>query len=135
VENKIGVHEEVRAPKLREWTEKWKQIAFDIPVLRMLYNYGFYNVVLLFLILEAVRKKQGAFVLLSLPLIISDLIIIAAPLIYYSPRYAFPVMYALPVVVAFYIDTNSRRLSVESGEGVCYNSDGLGAEEVKEINA
>jgi hypothetical protein len=123
VENKIGVHEEVRAPKLREWTEKWKQIAFDIPVLRMLYNYGFYNVVLLFLILEAVRKKQGAFVLLSLPLIISDLIIIAAPLIYYSPRYAFPVMYALPVVVAFYIDTNSRRLSVESVEGVCYNSD------------
>jgi hypothetical protein len=122
VENKIGVHEQILAPKLREWTEKWKKIAFDIPVLRMLYNYGFYNVVLLFLLLGAVRKKHGDFLLLSLPLILSDLIIIAAPLIYYSPRYAFPVLYALPVVIAFYIDTNGG-LSVESGDGVCYNSD------------
>lgn len=109
VENLLGAHEEVLAPNLRQWTEKWKAGAFDIPVLRMLYNYGFYNVILLFLMIEAVRKKRGEYLAVCVPLILSDLIIIAAPLIYMSPRYAFPIIYSLPVVIAFYSFTCSNR--------------------------
>jgi hypothetical protein len=108
VENQIGVHDAVLSPGLREWTEKWKKIAFDIPVLRMLYNYGFYNVILLFFQVEAIRKKRWEFLVISVPLLISDLIIIAAPLIYFSPRYAFPILYALPVAIAFYIYCSSE---------------------------
>ena len=41
--------------------------------------------------------------LLFVPLIINDLIIVAAPVIHGHVRYAFPIIYSMPIVVAMYL--------------------------------
>ena len=107
LEKKLGVESVNYTPVLRKVTEWWKKTAFDIPLLRLLYNYGFYNVILFFLIQESLRKKEVKFIIVSVPLLLSDLIIVAAPLIYMSPRYAFPIIYAMPITIAFYMYINN----------------------------
>lgn len=76
-------------------------VSLMLPVWGMTSNVGFYNLLLIFLILFAVRHKVGRTLLVILPLFMSNLIVIAGPCV--SPRYLFPVMYAMPAVIAFYM--------------------------------
>lgn len=75
--------------------------AIMSPGIGMLSNVGFYNIILLFIIIYAIKERCRQVLVLSLPLTLSNLIIIAAP--YVGPRYAFPVMYSMPCVIALYM--------------------------------
>lgn len=77
------------------------EMAVISPGIGMLSNVGFYNIILLFIIIYAMRERCRQVLILSLPLILSNLIIIAAP--YVGPRYAFPVMYSMPCIIALYM--------------------------------
>lgn len=71
------------------------------PGIGMLSNIGFYNIILLFIIIYAMKERCRQVLVLSLPLTLSNLIIIAAP--YVGPRYAFPIMYSMPCIIALYM--------------------------------
>lgn len=79
------------------------------PGIGMLSNVGFYNILLLFVLIYAVKERCRQVLVLLLPLILTNLVIIAAP--YVGPRYAFPVMYSMPCVVALYMA--QRREQIE----------------------
>lgn len=49
---------------------------------------------------------MGKVILLTIPLLMGDLIIVAAP--YVSPRYMLPVMYAMPLVLTLYMDERKK---------------------------
>lgn len=72
-----------------------------LPVIGMFANVGFYNLLFIFLILYAARKKCFKTLILAVPLLFSDLIVVAAP--YVGPRYVFPVIYSMPCLIAFCI--------------------------------
>lgn len=73
-----------------------------LPILGMFNNVAFYIILLftvaIFMLADKCRKEW----VIMIPLLLSFLIIIAAPQIQNQPRYAFPIIYAMPTVVAFY---------------------------------
>lgn len=77
------------------------------PGIGMLSNIGFYNIILLFIIIYAMKERCRQVLILALPLTLSNLIIIAAP--YVGPRYAFPVMYSMPCIIALYMAQRRER--------------------------
>lgn len=86
--------------------------AIMSPGIGMLSNIGFYNIILLFIIIYAVKERCRQVLVLTMPLILSNLIIVAAP--YVGPRYAFPVMYSMPCVIALYM---AQRREQSKGSG------------------
>lgn len=93
---------------LRTAQELYVGIIMMFPIIGMFSNVGFYNLLLLFLVLYAIREKCFRTLILAAPLLFTDLIVIAAP--YAGPRYAFPVIYSMPCVIAFYIEEKRRKL-------------------------
>lgn len=71
------------------------------PVIGMFANVGFYNLLFIVLILYALRKRCYKTLVLAVPLLLSDLIVVAAP--YVGPRYVFPIIYSMPCLIAFCI--------------------------------
>lgn len=78
-----------------------------IPVIGMFSNIGFYNLLFIILMLYAVRERCFKTMLLAVPLLLSDLIVVAAP--YVGPRYVFPVIYSMPCLMAFCIAEKRRK--------------------------
>lgn len=72
-----------------------------LPVIGMFANVGLYNLLFIVLMLYAAREKCFETLILSVPLLFSDLIVVAAP--YVGPRYVFPVIYSMPCLIAFCI--------------------------------
>lgn len=73
-----------------------------LPIIGMFSNLAFYNLLLIALLVFAIHDKMKNLILVMVPLLMSDLIIVAAP--YVSPRYVLPIIYALPVILALYIE-------------------------------
>ena len=73
----------------------------------MFSNVGFYNLLLIFVILYAIRKRCFNTLILAVPLMLTDLIVVAAP--YVGPRYVFPVIYSMPCLLAFYVDEQRKK--------------------------
>ena len=92
---------------LRTIQELYVGTIMMFPAIGMFSNVGFYNLLLLFLVLYAIREKCFKTLILAAPLLLTDLIVIAAP--YVGPRYAFPVIYSMPCVIAFYIEEKRRK--------------------------
>lgn len=92
---------------LRTLQELYVGTMIMVPVIGMFSNVGFYNILLLFLVLYAIREKCFKTLILTAPLLLTILIVIAAP--YVGPRYVFPVIYSMPGVIAFYIDEKRRK--------------------------
>ena len=74
-------------------------IMIKLPVFGVFSMVAFYNLILVYLLIYAAYRKIKQLWIISLPLIISDLVIIAGPLVH--PRYAFPIVYSMPIVIAF----------------------------------
>lgn len=87
----------------REILANWNRTLFFMPVIGMFSSTAFYNIILLFLFIYAIHFKMKKIFLLFVPLIINDLIIVAAPVIHGHVRYAFPIIYSMPIVVAMYL--------------------------------
>lgn len=100
---KLGISNVEWNDPLERYVQIWTNFRFRIPLVRLLFNYGFYNIILIFLLIESMCQKRWNSVFVAMSLFITDLIIIAAPVIYGSSRYAFPILYALPLVVAYYL--------------------------------
>lgn len=77
------------------------RMALLLPIWGMTANIAFYNLLLVFLLVFSVRRKLYRTLLTMIPLLLSVLIVIAAPIV--TPRYWLPVMYPVPAVLAFYL--------------------------------
>ncbi|MBQ9156203.1 MAG: hypothetical protein IJ137_05435 [Eubacterium sp.] len=75
----------------------------SLPVTGILFSLAFCNILLLYLLLLAIKHKLGKFILLSLPALLSDAIIVLAPVIKGHPRYGFPIIYTIPLLISWYI--------------------------------
>lgn len=84
-----------------------------VPVIGMFSNVGFYNLILIFVLLYAIRERCFKTLVLAVPLLFTDLIVVAAP--YVGPRYVFPVIYSIPCLIAFYIDEQRRNSKLKEG--------------------
>ena len=78
-------------------------MCFYFPGLNMLSHPAFYMILLIWLTLFSLCKKRFLWLLASIPLWLSAVIIILSPAIQFHPRYAFPIIYAMPIILAFYI--------------------------------
>ena len=82
-----------------------ESVPFSLPVLGMLSNGAFYNMLYIGLFIFAAYRKNGKWLLASIPIILCDAIVVLGPVVLRSPRYTFPIVYPAPILLAFYIYT------------------------------
>ena len=100
---KLGVHEVPVIQKLDRWRTGFNKVFFTLPVFGLIASMAFFNLILIYLCYHGIRKKLPQLFLLVLPLLLSDAIIVLAPVIKGHPRYAFPVIYSIPIVFCAYL--------------------------------
>lgn len=98
-----GIHEIGWIQKLDVFRTGFNKLVFSLPVIGLLASIAAYNILLIYLIYYALEKKLFPFILVALPALLSDAIIVMAPVIKGHPRYAFPIVYAMPLLVAYYL--------------------------------
>lgn len=76
---------------------------FAVPFIGSLSQQAIYVLLLIALFIFAVDQKRYRWLLVSIPVLISVVGIIFAPVIQGHPRYAFPFIYATPLMLAYYI--------------------------------
>lgn len=76
---------------------------FSLPVIGMFSHVAFYNLILFALIIFSYYHKMNRFLILCVPILLSDIVVVLAPVIQFSPRYAFPIIYSVPVMVAYFL--------------------------------
>lgn len=74
-----------------------------LPIIGMFSNVAVYNLIMIYLIIFSIYDKKKGFLWITIPVILSDLVVVAGPAIYDNIRYALPVVYAMPIVVAYYL--------------------------------
>lgn len=84
-----------------------------VPIIGMFSNVGFYNLLLIFVVLYAIRERNFKTLVLAVPFLLTDLIVVAAP--YVGPRYVFPVIYSMPCLIAFYVDEQRSNNRLKEG--------------------
>ena len=93
---------EVNQMKIREVNlRNFYILMFHIPVAGFFSLGAVYNLLLFYILVYAAYKRMHSVWLTAVPLIISDLVIVAGPLVH--PRYVLPVMYSVPIVVAVFL--------------------------------
>lgn len=100
---KLGVHEVSVIQKLDRWRTGFNKVFFTLPVFGLIASMAFFNLILIYLCYHGIRKKIPQMFLLVMPLLLSDAIIVLAPVIKGHPRYAFPVIYSIPIVFCAYL--------------------------------
>ncbi|MDE7266850.1 MAG: glycosyltransferase family 39 protein [Lachnospiraceae bacterium] len=79
------------------------KLLHSMPITGAFSNIAVYNIVIMYMILFAIcDKKRGALWIL-IPIILSDLVVLAGPAIYDNIRYALPVVYSVPLALAYFI--------------------------------
>lgn len=81
--------------------------SFSFPGLNVLSHPAFYMTLLIWLTLFSLYQKRFLLLLASVPLWLSAVTIVLAPIIQGHPRYAFPIIYTMPILVAYYISLES----------------------------
>lgn len=74
-----------------------------LPITGVFSSLPVYNIILIYLILFTLHDRRKGFLWLTIPVILSDLIVVAGPAIYDNIRYALPIIYSMPLVVAYYL--------------------------------
>ena len=100
---KLEVHECPVIQKLDRWRTGFNKVFFTLPVFGLIASMAFFNLILIYLCYHGIRKKIPQMFLLVMPLLLSDAIIVLAPVIKGHPRYAFPVIYSIPIVFCAYL--------------------------------
>ena len=77
-------------------------LSHKLPVLNLINNMAVYIMLLLVFVIFTLHKKNYSHLFSYLPLLISLLIIIAAPCIRGHVRYAYPIIYTFPIWLAGY---------------------------------
>ncbi len=76
-------------------------LMFHTPIAGFFSLIAVYNLVLLYILMYAAYNRMHSMWIAAAPLIISDLVVVAGPLVH--PRYVLPVMYSIPIVVAVFL--------------------------------
>lgn len=99
----MGIHEADSSvfQSFAELQDLYVGTAVLLPVWGMLSNIACYTLLLIFLFVFSVRSRLYRTLLALLPLLVSVLIVIAAPVV--SVRYSLPFMYPMPAVLAMYL--------------------------------
>lgn len=74
-----------------------------LPIVGLFSNIAVYNIIMIYLIVFSIYDKKREFLWITIPVILSDLVVVAGPAIYDNIRYALPVVYAMPLVVAYFL--------------------------------
>ena len=74
-----------------------------LPIIGLFSNIAVYNIIMIYLIVFSIYDKKREFLWITIPVILSDLVVVAGPAIYDNIRYALPVVYAMPLVVAYFM--------------------------------
>ncbi len=97
----LGI-EEIEPIKEKEYNLKsFYNIMFQLPMLGIFSRVAFYNLLLVYILIVSVYKRKRSICFVSIPVIISNLVIVAAPIVH--PRYALPIIYCMPLVMAYAI--------------------------------
>lgn len=99
----LGIHEIPIIQKLDQWRTGFNKVMFSLPVFGLLSSMAFFNLILIYLCYAAIRKRIPEMAMILMPLLLSDAIIVLAPVIKGHPRYAFPVIYSIPLVFASFL--------------------------------
>lgn len=99
----LGLHDIEVIASLDILLESFYTIIFYCPGLNMLSHPALYVSLLIWLTMFALYKKRFLWLLASLPLWLSAVIVVLAPVIQGNARYAFPIIYAMPAILAYYI--------------------------------
>lgn len=78
-------------------------LCFYLPVLNLLSHPAFYVLLLIWLSVFAFYRKRFLWLLASVPIWLSAVIVVLAPVIQGHPRYAFPIIYSMPVMLAYFL--------------------------------
>ena len=87
----------------REILEQWNYLANSLPILSVIAHPAVNVLILLVLILLVCSKKMWEMIFPTLPILVSILIIIAAPVFHGHPRYAFPIIYTMLVLLSYFV--------------------------------
>lgn len=74
-----------------------------LPIIGLFSNIAVYNIVMIYLMVFSIHDKIKKFLWITIPVILSDLVVVAGPAIYDNIRYALPVVYAMPLVVTHFL--------------------------------
>ena len=110
-----GVSEGTRNPVLKDLIYNLQSILYSLPAAGLLLHHASYVIILLASIILAIQKKLYRYLIISLPGLLSVVVIILAPVIKRHPRYSFPIMYTLPVMLAYFIFLLHDRRTIDSG--------------------
>lgn len=102
-EDNLGIHEIPVIQKIDKIRTGFNQVLFTLPVIGLLSNIAFFNLILIYLCYESIRRKIVEMTFVLAPLLLSDIVIVLAPVIFGHPRYAFPILYSLPFVFAVFL--------------------------------
>ena len=105
----LGVHEIPLIQKLDQWRTGFNKVLFTLPVFGLLASMAFFNLILIYLCYGAIKKRLPQMAMILMPLLLSDAVIVLAPVIKGHPRYAFPVIYSIPVVFAAFLYFKARK--------------------------
>lgn len=81
----------------------WDYAKFSLPIVGALSQPFIYIFVFLVLLILVFINKLYKSLILFLPILLSILVILLAPVIQGHPRYAFPIIYSVPLVLGYYI--------------------------------
>lgn len=103
----MGVRETMAFPRLNDIRVAVYRLLPSLPIIGLLSCVAVYNIIMLFMLLFAAYNREWKVFIVAAPLLISDLIVVASPVV--SPRYTFPIIYAMPILVTYYL-----KLSIKS---------------------
>lgn len=116
-----GIHTVKALEKIHYILNELYELMFSVPVISILSNIAFYNLVLLGILVFSIAQKKYFWLLASLPVWVSNIIIILAPCIKNHARYGLPIVYSAPILIALYIyscgnsECISRNKWIENG--------------------
>lgn len=109
--DKVGTQQIMTFEGLNETRQSYYKFLQVFPITGAMSCLGIYNTILLYLIIYAIHDKKKNYLGMILPVVISDLVVIAGPCIYDNIRYALPVIYSMPVVIAYFIFIYNKNYS------------------------
>lgn len=103
MDDEMGAAKEMTFAKANDARISLYKLLHAMPVTGAFSNIAVYNIVMLYMILFAVVDGRKGVLGIMIPVLISDLVVLAGPAIYDNVRYALPVVYAVPVTLAYFI--------------------------------
>jgi hypothetical protein len=110
--NELSSEQEMTFAKANDVRIEFYKLLNEFPITGMFSNLAVYNILLAYLIIFAIKDKKKGFLRMTVPVVLSDLVVLAGPAIYDNIRYSLPVIYMMPLVVAYYIHIYNK----EAGE-------------------